>query len=241
LRQYSPEQWKHFHEYLSIQGFSSEKFLQIIGNNPKLLCTPIQRINESLDCWRTCQFGGYLTTQLLTTYPELFDITNKNEVNLKVSTLSQYVGTTKNALKVLMNSPTVVRDKTELILAKIKYLRDEMKVDPVEVTHCAVFSQTMEKIRCRHQFLVRLGLYKLKNPKADESEKSTNNKLSSIFDTSDKKFATKICFVSLEEYEVFEQLFDRELERNAGKQRDIDEVDDDEEFEENSDEKNTVP
>jgi mTERF domain-containing protein len=41
-----------------------------------------------------------------------------------------------------------------------------------------------------------------------------NEKLYKIMDTSDKKFASKVCHVTLEEYETFEDLYRKELSEN---------------------------
>jgi mTERF domain-containing protein, mitochondrial len=215
LQQFSKDNWERTHDFMLSQGFASENFVKIVSAHPALLGTPVNRLHDRLECWRTLQFGEYYTIQLLTTYPEFFAVANKTDVNLKIATLSDYVGTRKKAYKILMNSPTIVQDKVALIEAKIQYLRDSMKVDPAEVVHCGVFSLPLAKIRLRHEILVRLGSYKPKSAKADEHEKSGNAKLSQIFDTSDKTFAKKVAFITLEEYEVFEQLLSRELERKA--------------------------
>jgi mTERF domain-containing protein, mitochondrial len=230
LQQFSKDSWERTHEFMLGQGFASENFVKIVSAHPALLGTPVDRLHDRLECWRALQFGEFHTIQLLTTYPEFFEITNKTDINSKIATLSDFVGTRKKAYKILMNSPTVVQDKVAVIEAKIRYLRDVMKVDLAEVVHCGVFSLPLAKIRLRHEVLVRLGSYKPKSAKADEHEKSGNPKLSQIFDTSDKTFAKKIAFITPEEIEVFELLLHRELERKVkqeGREPDDEEVDDD--------------
>lgn len=92
----------------------------------------------------------------------------------------------------------------------MKYLTDIMKVDPTEASKSKVFSHSLDVIKCRHVFLNRLGLFKPKNPKVDPLLPSKNPKMTNIYDTSDKEFATKICGVTLEEFETFRELFKRE-------------------------------
>uniref|UniRef100_A0A1B0DC24 Palmitoyltransferase n=1 Tax=Phlebotomus papatasi TaxID=29031 RepID=A0A1B0DC24_PHLPP len=58
--------------------------------------------------------------------------------------------------------------------------------------------------------------------KEDPGEVNNNPKLHQIVDTSDKTFATKIAFATLEEYEVFEELYSRELNEQDDEESDTD-------------------
>ena len=124
-----------------------------------------------------------------------------------------------------MNCPNLVIDDLNEIELKFKYLIEEMRIEPPEIAKSCALSHSLDKIKCRHVFLDRCGLFKRRSLKVETNKKTTKNpNLYEITDTSDKRFATKVAFVTLEEFEVFEQLFKRELDRELGI--------DDEEFEE---------
>lgn len=117
----------------------------------------------------------------------------------------------KNVFKVLLNSPNVAFDNVNLIEKKVNYLKNTMKVDQSEATKSKVFSVSLEVLEQRHVFLERLGLYDAKNSKReDHQEPSKNPNLYQIVDTSDKRFATKVAFVTLDEFETFIDLYKKE-------------------------------
>ena len=123
-----------------------------------------------------------------------------------------------------MNSPNVAFDNVNLLQKKIDYLKRVMKVDQSEATKSNIFSTSMEVIEQRHVFLERLGLYDAKHSKsADDQEPSKNPNLYQIVDTSDKRFATKVAFVTLEEFETFIDLFKKEKNRSNSYESDDDE------------------
>lgn len=186
----------------------------MIVSNPSLLHRKHENIIQSLETWRSSQFGEKLVLILIEKYPQLLDITDAADLYLKIENLKKYAGGVKNVWRLFLNSPNLIYDKTSTTDVKVDYLNDVMRVDVLEVVKSAVFSNTFEEIRCRHVFLERLGLYKTKSKKADPAEPSKNPKLYTIMDTSEKRFATKVAFVTLEEFEAFQELFKRELVKN---------------------------
>lgn len=185
----------------------------MIVSNPSLLHRKQENIVQSLEAWRCSQFGGKLSLVLIEKYPQLLDV-DESDVYIKIENLKTFAGGVKNVWRLFLNSPNLIYDKVGTTNAKIDYLNDVMKVDVAEVIKSSVFSNTFEEIRCRHVFLERLGLYKPRSKKADPAEPSKNPKLYTIMDTSEKRFATKVAFVTLEEFEAFQELFKRELVKN---------------------------
>lgn len=227
---YTPDVWKRAHETFQNHGLETVSFLRIVTGNPTVLKRTPQRIIESLEIWRACQFGEHLLHLLLTKYPELLDVSDAHQLLNQIAYLKSRVSTNKNVWKLLMNSPDLLAQSEECIEEKLIYMTDTMRLEVPEIVKSAAMSLPFEELRCRHTFLLRLGLFKPRALKADPNERTTNNRLYQITDTSEKSFATKICNVTLAEYEAFKELLARELERKSRKSSDDEEFSDDEEI-----------
>uniref|UniRef100_A0A1A9W5F7 mTERF domain-containing protein 2 n=1 Tax=Glossina brevipalpis TaxID=37001 RepID=A0A1A9W5F7_9MUSC len=224
LSTFSPEIWRRAHETFLNHGLSTNNFLRIVCGNPKVLARPPQKIIEALEFWRTCQFGEYFLFLLITKYPELLDINDQRKLLKHISFIKSYVNTDKNVWKLLMNCPSLLQDSVKNIEDRILYLKEVMRLEMPEIIKSESLSKPLEEIKCRHIFLERLRLFKPRPKKVDPDEPTTNPRLYKITDTSDKTFATKICHVTLEEYETFKILFRREMER---KEQETEDEDDD--------------
>uniref|UniRef100_A0A336LZM4 CSON008622 protein n=1 Tax=Culicoides sonorensis TaxID=179676 RepID=A0A336LZM4_CULSO len=215
LSHYNPELWRKSYDFLiSQQNFSLDSYLKIIALYPKILTTSHEIIFKQLEAWRACQFGERRFQDLITKHPALIQHGNEKKLTRRMGFLQSFVTTPKNVWRIMMSSPEVAIEPEPIIEAKFKYLMEEMLLEVPEIVDSDVFSHTLEHIKMRHIFLDRLGMYKYRNPKKDiRHEKRTNPKLSQIVDTSDKRFACKICYVTLEEYEIFKVLIKREWQR----------------------------
>lgn len=206
------------------------------SQNPKILIKTEDKLTAAMNQWRGFNFGEKQTLQLLERYPELLDVRNFHLASANLGVINSYVGQ-KNGYKVLRNSPNVATEQTELLKEKIEYLQDIMRVDPVEVYKSDVFSYDLLKIKTRHMFLERLGMYfkKKKGDKNEAHEINKNPKLSKIVDSSDKRFATKVCHVTLEEYETFIDIYKEEIDKIEGRYQqpyaELEQESDDEEIE----------
>ncbi|EDW03918.1 transcription termination factor 4, mitochondrial [Drosophila grimshawi] len=229
LSVYTPELWRRAHETFQNHGLETVNFLRIVTANPKLLQRAPQRIVNSLEIWRACQFGEHLLHLLLTKYPELLDVNDAHRLLSLIAYLKSRVSTNKNVWKLLMNSPDLLEQSEQTIEEKLNYLFEIMRIEVPEIVKSSALSLPFEELRCRHTFLLRLGLFKPRALKADPNEPTTNNRLYQLTDTSEKSFATKICHVTLPEYEAFKELLARELERKTRKRKEDPFSDDDEE------------
>ncbi|XP_017857561.1 PREDICTED: uncharacterized protein LOC108610157 [Drosophila arizonae] len=214
---YTPEIWRRAHETFQNHGLETMSFLRIVTGNPNVLKRTPDRIIHTLEIWRACQFGENLLHLLLTKYPELLDVTDAHQLLTLSAYLKSRLSTNKNVWKVLMNSPDLMAQPENLIEEKLTYMFEVMRIEVPEIVKSSALSLSFEELRCRHTFLVRLGLFKPRPLKADPNEPTTNHRLYQITDTSEKSFVTKICHVTLPEYEAFKDLLARELERKSRK------------------------
>lgn len=125
-----------------------------------------------------------------------------------------------------MNSPSLIKENDSAIEARYLYLTKVMRLEVPEIVKSEVFSKSIEELKTRHMFLDRLGLFKPRSIRADPDEPTKNHRLYQIVDSSDKSFATKIARVTLFEWEVFQDLYSKELK----------EADDEELYEESDEE-----
>ncbi|XP_055682234.1 transcription termination factor 4, mitochondrial [Lutzomyia longipalpis] len=212
LLDYDLRSWQRVLQTLKNQGFPSYMLLPLIVNYPTILHRTPEQIKLGLDKWHNCQFGERNVMKLVTRYPMLLDIPNDESfIMSRIASLQEYAETRKNVWTMFMNSPNLITDKIQLIHPKINYLQSTMRVHLSEVLKTEVFTRNLFTIRSRHVFLERLGIYKAKSIKEDLEEINKNPKLHQIMDTSDKTFATKVAFATLEEFEVFKELYSREV------------------------------
>ncbi|XP_058826314.1 uncharacterized protein LOC131686151 [Topomyia yanbarensis] len=221
LTRYGPTQWQQTHQLMEQEGIEPAHFLSIVAGNPDVLARPTGRLTASMNCWRSCQFGDRQMQALLAAHPQLLDLTDHNQLAQRMAFLYSHFETRKNVWRLFMNCPNLVVDSSASIQAKIDYILVRMRIEVLEVVKSCAFASDLDNIRCRHVFLERLGLFKPRNLKADPGELSNNPKLHQITDTSDKRFAVKVAFVTLEEFETFQELFEKEQCRTK---------DDDDEF-----------
>uniref|UniRef100_A0A0K8UJM7 mTERF domain-containing protein 2 n=1 Tax=Bactrocera latifrons TaxID=174628 RepID=A0A0K8UJM7_BACLA len=206
-------QWQKVHETFLNHGFNTSNFFRIAVGNPDVLTRPKQRIIDAFENWRSCQFGEKLLFLLLTKYPELLNVNDGLRLRKHISYLKTFAGTDKNVWKLLMNSPDLMEQSEHRIEEKVKYLKDVMRIEIPEIIKSEALSKSLEEIRCRHVFLERMGLFVPRPLKANPDEPTKNPRLYQITNTSEKTFATKVCHVTLIEYESFKELYERELQR----------------------------
>lgn len=221
-----PNLWQSTHDFLKAEGFSPNRFLSMISKYPNVMYKSNDTLQKSMVSWRACQFGEKNVIELLETYPQLLEITDEPELIFKTLEFQNYVGNRKNVWRLYMNSPNIIYDKLKISEAKFNYLQNVMKVDASEIVKSAVFSLNLDVIKCRHIFLERLGSYKIRSEKENAAEPSRNPNLSQIMDTSEKRFAVKVAFVTLEEFQAFQDLYNRELNTYSSMEDDYDEIDD---------------
>lgn len=227
MREYDTSLWQRTHTALANQGFSTTAFQRIITGQPSLLTWQPIALQTAIECWRgATQFGDKRILELLEEYPLLFEYRNEGQLGNRMALLKPYAGTDKNIWRLLMNAPNLLTDREALIQARIEYVRVQMRAELPDVVKSTVFAHSMASLRTRHVFLERLGVYRKRslkvNPKLDLN--NTNPRMHQIYDTDDRAFATKVAAVSPDEWEVFQQLYAAELEKDGGDEELDDEV-----------------
>lgn len=242
LAQYGKPRIIELHETFISAGFHAENAFKMIKKCPDLLRHKPKDLEKTLECWRGYQFTNSQFIQLFVQCPELLEFGNENELRSRFADLKTFARNKKNIWRLLMASPDIMTDNPKVIDAKANYLLDEMKVDISDAVKSGVFSHSLEKLKCRHMLLVRLGIYKEKSKSATPLDSNKNPRVHRIVDTSDTEFVRKIAGISLAEFNAFNALYRRELqdqrevadEEDMGSDVDEDgDDDDDDEFDPN--------
>lgn len=188
--------------------------MPIVAGCPRLFAHATNQLAERLEAWRVCQFGEPRIQKLLIKHPQLILHGETRALRERMNLLQSYVTTPKNVWKLFMSNPNLVFEETHKIEQKLKYLIETLRIEVPEIAKTEALSHDIQHIRMRFIFMQRLGIFKVRTQKAEENnEVNKNPKLHQITDTSDKRFALKVCYVTLEEYEVFQELLRREWER----------------------------
>lgn len=195
------------------QGFTKKNFHNMLTNDPTIAQRNPIKIIKSLECWRTTQFGDKHLFELFEQYPQFLDFTDEKHLRSKIAHLRQYAITLNGVWRMFMLSPNVLVDNQHLINEKINYFNQTMRVDMTDVTKSTAFAHDLKTIEMRHVFLERLGLYKKRNLKADPLEPSKNPRMHRIMNTTDDEFAEKVCSVTIDEFEVFKVLYEKEMKQ----------------------------
>ncbi|XP_044743376.1 transcription termination factor 4, mitochondrial-like [Chrysoperla carnea] len=213
--------WKCFFNTLTNQGFKPEICLSMVTNYPELLYKKEKDLINGLENWRNCQFGESAAIHLLSTHPHFIDIPS-NQIYERTNNLSSLISSRVKVKQLIELNPNVMVVNWNQITQSIDYLTNIMKIEMSEIYKSSALQLPLEELQCRHTFLVRLGLFKPRNPKASPLDPCTNPKLRQITDTDDTVFAKSVCQVSLEEFRVFQQLFERELKNKDDFNEDLD-------------------
>ncbi|XP_063235971.1 transcription termination factor 4, mitochondrial isoform X2 [Bacillus rossius redtenbacheri] len=211
LAQAPPEQLRGFFSCMAENGVSCKDGLALLAANPSFLTVSPSQFSRSIEQWRQCQLGEDNFRRLLVCHVDFLLIPTK-QIARRIPFFKDLCGSRKNLCNLLQNCPGVMTENWSALQNKIVYMLTEMKMENVKIAKSMALNQSLNTIRTRHVFLERCGRFTAPNPKVDPSVATNNPSLSNITDTSDKDFAEKVAGVSLEEYEVFCELFAEEVE-----------------------------
>ncbi|KAJ8897153.1 hypothetical protein PR048_002499 [Dryococelus australis] len=213
LSQASLEQLKCFFSCILDNGLNCEDGLAMLTVDPNFLTLNPSKFSETIELWRNCQLGEENMKRLLMSNYSFLQI-SMSEIAKRIPLLTHLCGTKRNLCNLLQNCPLVLTENWTAVQNKIEYLQTVMKFENVRIVKSMALNQSLDTIRKRHVFLERCGRYIAPDPKVDPLVANKNPSLSNITDTSDKYFATKVASLSLEEYEVFCELFTEELDED---------------------------
>jgi mTERF domain-containing protein len=223
LKSYNESRWFELFQYLSQYDFKSSDLLEIIDSYPDILSVNRKDLHKCMNAWTNFRFDDKKLRQLIVLQPSCL-LLDEKQILSRIPKLLAFVGNKQNRLlEMISYSPNVLFDNWKDLQSKLDYLLLNMELGPTQFVTTSVMSSTLFEIKCRHDFLVKLGLYKNRDIKNNPNLLTNNPALKKIIETNDKQFAVKVAGVTAEEYFVFKRLFKKQLEKG----------DDDDNFDEN--------
>jgi len=214
IRLYTESQWLVLFEYLSQYDFKKYELLEMIDSNPDILSVNRRNLHNCMNAWTNFHFDDNKLRQLLIAQPSCLLLDDK-QILSRIPKLLAFVGNKENRLLELVSySPNVLFDNWKHLESKLDYILLDMELGPTQFVTTSVMSSTLFDIKCRHNFLVKLGLYKKRNPKSSPNEITGNPSLKKIIETSEKQFAVNVAGVTAEEFFVFKKLFQKQLDED---------------------------
>lgn len=213
FKSYNDERWLTLFEYLRQYDFKSSELLEMIDSNPDILNVNRNSLHKCMSAWTNFRFDDKKLRQLLVAQPSCLLLDEKSILS-RIPTLLAFVGKKHNRLLELISySPNVMFDKWKHLEPKFDYILLNMEYGPTQFVTTSVMSSTLFDIKCRHNFLVKLGMFKKRDPKDNLNQLTGNPSLKKIIETSDKQFAVNIAGVTAEEFFVFKKLFKKQLDK----------------------------
>lgn len=176
---------------------------------------------KTLEMWRSCQFSNTQFIELMVQCPELLEFTDSQQLKNRFADIESFAHRNKNVWRLLMASPNILTDNIKMVYAKADYLFEVMDVDVSDACKSGVFASSLQKIKCRHMLLVRLGIYKPKPKNPNPLDPNKNPRIARIMDTPDDEFARKICQISMAEVNAFNAYYIREIENTEENEDDL--------------------
>lgn len=213
LKSYTESRWLELFQYLKQYDFKSSDLLEMIDSNPDLLSVNRKDLHNCMNGWTSFRFDDKKLRQLIVSQPSCL-LLDEKQILSRIPKLLAFVGKKHNRLlEMISYSPNVLFDNWKDLHSKLDYLLLNMELGPTQFVTTSAMSSTLFEIKCRHNFLVKLGLYKNRDIKNNPNLLTNNPTLKKIIETNDKQFAIKVAGVTAEEYIVFKRLFKKQLEK----------------------------
>lgn len=204
-------EWQSVLTALRENGIGNSDMVEMLTVCPQLLKTNGEKIHQAFDCLREHGFADKSLASVVSNAPILL-VTNPKFIAEQIRSLMTMF-THKDIVTLARKCPNVLFEDFEDIELKVQYIVHEIGVDQTQIVRSSALAHSLSHIQLRHQIMIRVGLYKKPHPK----KRIENVPLSLMVDSSINEFIDKIVGISLEEFSVFEKMFDREMEKQRNK------------------------
>lgn len=188
-------------------GFESVGIATIIQNYPLILDYEPNQIIETFEAWRSGYLYERFLRKLFIEHSWLLSANNE-EVKVRLNRIFYLMHHKINRVtSLLLTSPTIMLGDWKEVEDKFMYCLKEMRYLEKEISRSTALAQSMSRIKLRHIFLERVGIYVRPGIKDMAGMNPHENPpLAEIVDPDDKEFAVNTAKVSFEEYSVFLKL-----------------------------------
>ncbi|XP_027731675.1 transcription termination factor 4, mitochondrial [Vombatus ursinus] len=210
-----PEQLLAVVSELMLLGLDPDPVCKALQKNPRILQLTVKQLKNRASHLRRLGLGGGNLRHVTHCCPDLFTMTQQR-IDALVSVLKdRCLFTGQQVTEILYSCPRVLQEDPSALEYKFQYAYFRMGIKQRDLVKTRYFQYSMTKIRQRHVFLERLGLYQTPDKKGQTQ--ICNPSVNSVLRVPEAEFLAKTAHSSQEEFEVFKQLLAREgLEEGEG-------------------------
>ncbi|KAJ9586047.1 hypothetical protein L9F63_020307 [Diploptera punctata] len=229
----TPTAWENCYKEITAYGFSKKSFMRMVTIYPALFkMVENKEFVPAMENWMHCDLGYDNMMVLLATQPQFLAVDRK-ELEERIPLLKSILKKKKREwylVKLLRNCPLLMYQDLRDVRAKIDYIEQIMKIDfkKENMAKCHTFNRSLDEIQTRHIFLERAGIYirpprTVKGTKLQQAQQpwSKNPFLFKITDTTSENFISKVApELSVEELDVFREMYKEEINEDSGSDSD---------------------
>lgn len=217
----SADKWREKLRIFQETGFTMYQTILCLSRNPSIFKISQQDLLYKLETVRQIGVKGDKLPTMVYKSPEILTNATNEQIRVSANNLKSFF-TTEQVIELLTYHPEVIFQNFDEMEEKYEYIYFNMGLESDKFRKSVRWVATpIEYIEMRHEILARTGAYIRPNPKKPMLSKDNPN-LSDIFDTNEYTFATKVAGISVEEYQVFREMFNRQLEMES-REEDYDE------------------
>ncbi|XP_077147139.1 transcription termination factor 4, mitochondrial isoform X2 [Ranitomeya variabilis] len=220
---------------LCLIGLSHKTVLRMLEESPELLKTTDQALRDRVDALRALGLGEGSMQNSLSRCPALLFL-SRSRLTAAIQCLkSRCHFTSQQVLNILNSTPEILTQDPSHMEDLFQYVYFRMGGNHREIISAQVFQTSLDEIRVRHQFLERLGRFQPPNKKRECPP--SNPKLKEVIQLSEEDFLSKTARSSVEEFNTFRKILEREEQEGEQDKEDIKDVpsNDEDDDETNSD------
>lgn len=213
-------QWTKYFKLMDLYNFTIQESLLMIRSYPDILKISEEKLNRSLELWYNVILKNEFA-KIVILYNPQFLVLEPKRVKQRLGLIHSLASGDKRSIVVsLLRCPNIMFESSQAVTDKFNFLLENWRYEPKEVLRCSALSKSRDFLQLRLSLLEKCGVFRMpylypwKKKKA-ETMKHDNPKLYKICDWNDKDFAEKIASISLEEYQVYSELFEETLELHS--------------------------
>lgn len=181
------------------QGLLKVHVVAIVQNFDPIISLNVKKIEDVINIFRSFGFYEKSFSHILAACPAVFLLEEK-AISQKIQ-MVKGLFTNTDAVRVLRSCPNILLDEWADVQAKFDYVFHTMKVSQKQMMYASLFNHSLQHVKNRHMFLVHAGFFDMS--KIRENEKSSNDSLDKIIDTTEEDFCRRFGGFSVEEYRTF--------------------------------------
>lgn len=219
-------QWTNYFKLMDLYDFTIQESLLMIRAYPDLLKMPEEKLQRSLELWYNLIVKNDFAKLVMLYNPQFLTLDEKH-VKERLGLVHGLAQGNKRSIVVsLLRCPNIMFESKEAITDKFNYLLADWRFEAKEVLRCSALSKPRDFLQLRLTLLEKCGIFRMpylypwKKKKA--AHKNNNPRLYKISDWNDKDFAEKIAQLSLEEYDVYSDIFQETLEQHSDDDEEVD-------------------